>query len=239
MAQDSLKNRREKSKYILELRYDHEPLVQAFDRRGKVLEVIHAAFKTKMKHWKAHNVLISIADDIENPRKIVQIGHQKTSIMYEDPASRQEFLDDSSKLIKLMQEVFPEAPKSLSRLGFRSLSVLSCEKAKNIGMVFASVRNAYLKDKLPVEVTPSDCAVTLLGDSVRLMIGPAGKDEDWVRANFKFADDMKSEFGIGLDVDCFAADLSIGETTSLHKAFVALHELAAKIEIDAISGLIE
>ena len=44
-----------KARLILEIRYS--PLVQAFDRRGKILEIIHPKFQKKMQHWKTQTHL--------------------------------------------------------------------------------------------------------------------------------------------------------------------------------------
>lgn len=233
----ALENRRIKSKYILEARYLTAPLIQAFDRRGKILEDIHSHFKEKMVHWRAQNVQVSMADDFESPRKLVEIGHLRSSITYEDPSSRTEFLEDAKRLLKLMCDVFPEGFRHLNRLGFRSLSILRCETAETVDDVFKSFREVYLSADLPVTFPFSDGCAVVMGDSTRLQIGPASKDEDWVKSAFKTVEGLDPPFGLGLDVDCFAKDLEVRNKSDFLKAFSVLEDLAASIEVEAVKGL--
>jgi len=236
MPTDTLGSLREKARYILEIRYP--PLVQAFDRRGKVLEVLFPRFRQKLEHWRTENVEVTIANNLESPSRAISVGHLRSSIIYEDPGTRQEFLDDSRAFIAGLEEVFPEGLKTITRLGFRSIGIVKHETASSFDEVFASVRSRFLHPQLPTTLRFTDCAVTLEQENCRVMVGPVKTGEDWVRNAFAKPESNVPAFGIGLDVDCYSHDLDCGSPGALAAAARALGELALKIEEETIAGVL-
>jgi len=224
-----------KARFILELRY--EPIVQAFDRRGEVLAVVHRSFKSKIEHWRIQNVEVTMADDFNSPSKTIRVGHLRSSITYEDPDSRQEFLDDSLNFLALLRDVFPDGFEDIKRIGFRSTSIMTYEEAASFEEAFKAVRAAYLCPELPLSIDFTDCSVTLERDDTRLFIGPAKKGEEWVKNTFSRPEQNVPEYGIGIDVDCFARDLLCKDTNALKSAARTLQDLALRVEEEALSGL--
>ena len=235
MGKDTLKGRREKARYVLEIRY--EPIVQAFDRRGRVLEIVHPRFKSKLEHWRIQNVEVTMADDFDAPARLIRVGHLRSSITYEDPDSRQEFLDDSMNFLTALDKVFPEGLRKIKRMGFRSICVMKHETASDFDEVFRSVKASFLHPNLPSSLQFSDCAVTLKQDACRLVVGPVKRGEEWVQNSFSSPDQGVPEFGVGLDVDSFAYDLDCKDTKALCGAARALFELALQVEAETLNGL--
>lgn len=236
MAADAIHDRRIKSRMTMEMRY--EPAIHAFDRRGEILDVVHSAFRSKMEHWRVQNVEVVMADDFETTTRIAQISHLRSSISYEDPNTRQEFIDDSLRFIDCMCRVFPEGLGTIKRLGFRSLSVLSWQECRSVDCCYELVRSKFLSPELPLSLSFTDCGVILQNESTRVYVGPFQKDEDWARQTFSRPSVNVPEFGIGLDVDCYALALSYGSSGDLRKAARALQDLALAVETEVCGGLL-
>lgn len=233
---DPLKDARAKCRYILELRY--APLVQTFDRRGRVLELIYPLFEAKTGHWKVDNAQVAIADDFEKNSKLVAVGHLRSSISYEDPATQGEFTDDCLRLLAALKEVFPEGLSHLRRIGFRAVSVFRPRAASSFPEVYSLVRDRFLTASAPTTLAFSDCRVTFSSDTSNVTVGPCRAGENWVKAEFTHPDEHMPAFGIGLDVDSFATEITCRDTNDLKRAMETVSSLTFRVETEILSGLI-
>jgi len=236
VAKDAIGDRRTKSRMILELRY--EPAITAFDRRGVILDKVHSVFRPKMEHWRVQNVEVVMADNFDSIGKTAQLSHLRSSITYEDPGSRQEFVDDSLKFLDSFCEVFHEGLGTIKRMGFRTLSVLTWEECSSVECCYDLVKTKFLNPAIPVELSFTDCGVILQNDSTRIYVGPFKKDEQWARESFLMPGENMPEFGIGLDVDCYVLDLRYESSSDLRKAARALQDLAIAVESEVCEGLL-
>jgi len=236
VAKDILSDRRVKSRMILEIRYD--PAIHVFDRRGVILDKVHSAFRSKMEHWRVQNAEVVMADDFNSIGKTAQLSHLRSSISYEDPDSRQEFVDDSLRFLDGFCDVFHEGLGTIKRMGFRSMSVLSWKECSNVECCYEVVKATFLKDKLPVDMSFTDCGVILQNDNTRVYVGPFKRDEEWARQTFSKPSENVPDFGIGLDVDCYALDLQYDSNAALRKAARALQDLALAVESEVYEGLL-
>ncbi|MBN1545398.1 MAG: hypothetical protein JW902_01920 [Syntrophaceae bacterium] len=232
---DTFNKARVKSRYILEVRYP--PLVQTFDRRGKILEKIFPEFQRKAEHWKVENVQVIMTDNLEKGKKQLAINHMKCSISYEDPSSQSEFIDDCNKFIRLFYEVFPEM-QALKRIGFRAISIFNHKSAKSYNEVFDSIKKNFLCQKLPSSLCFTDCSLILSHDTCTARIGPVKEGEDWIKGIFVYPDSNIPGFGIGLDIDSFTKDLACPNSQELIKAFNAVSDLTFNIESEFLADLV-
>jgi len=232
---DPLSKSRLKSRYILEIRYP--PLVQTFDRRGKILEKIFPEFEKKAEHWKVENVQVIITDSLEKGKKQIAISHLRSSVAYEDPDTKSEFLDDCNKFIKLFYDVFPEM-KALKRIGFRSISIFKHKLAKSYNDVFRSIKDNFLCPTIPSTLGFTDCSIRLSHDTCNVRIGPVKEGEDWIKSAFIHSDDNIPGYGIGLDIDSFTKDLACSNSEELIKAFSAVSALSFHLESEILADLV-
>jgi len=77
-----------------------DPMVDAFDRRGRVLKALNDAFKTKMQHWSGENVAVQVTDNLEKPSRTVRVDHRSFVIVYEDPETLDEFIADTLRKVE-------------------------------------------------------------------------------------------------------------------------------------------
>ena len=226
---------RKKTRLILEIRY--EPLVSAFDKRGLILQKIHPKFKEKMEHWNVENVQVTMTDNLEKPSKQIQIGHMRCHMIYEDPATIDEYLNDSTNFLKLFYEVFPEL-YNVSRIGFRTISIFESQKYEKYDDVFKAIASKYLKDEIISSIPFIDTRITLRSDTYQINIGPFQENEDWAKAMFTDLESNIPKFGIGIDIDTFAHDTVIKNERSLVSAVNVVQELNYKLEKEMLSNLI-
>ena len=232
---DGFSKERCKSRYIIELRY--EPLVQMFDRRGKLLEILHPEFQKKAKRWKTENAHVMISNELEGGTIQLAVGHMSCSISYEDPGSLGEFVDDSRKFIKLLKKVFPEGFYSFSRIGFRVVSIFRHPKYSTFADANISLMNGFLKPlSTPLEF--SDFRLTLVRESCQLNIGPVKEGELWVKQAFVLPEKNMPKAGIGLDIDSFGTDIKCKNEDDLLQAIATIQGLAFKIEEDLMRPLL-
>ncbi len=214
--------------------------MKAFDRRGQILETIHQPFKSKMEHWRVQNVEVTMADDFDHASRAITVSHLRSAITYEDPDSHQEFLDDSRKFLELLHETFPTDLGNIARMGFRSLSVLKWDdRCKSYEDCNSLIRDKFFNPTLPLSLQFDDCGAILMNDSTRVYIGPFKKGEDWEKKSFARPVETDQEFGIGLDVDCYATKLKCDSVIELKKACRTLQDLSLAVESEIVEGLLQ
>jgi hypothetical protein len=234
MGSDKFNDFRKVAKYILEIRY--QPLTQIFDRRGKALESIHNPFKSKMPQWRMQNPDITISDNFEKETKQLAMTHLRSSIVYTNPATQQEFIDDAKKFLNLFSDTFPEL-SSLRRIGFRSISIFTRNDINSFDYAFNKIKSSFLHPSLPSSLSFNDCRVSLNHSNGMINIGPTKNTEPWVTENFPNSSESIPDFGYGIDIDSFAIDLQIKNTQDLLNAFTAVTELTFSSEIEVLEYL--
>jgi len=233
---DYLKSKdRKKTRLILEIRY--QPLVAAFDRRGQILQKIHPKFKDKMENWNVENVQVTMSDSQEKPEKLIQISHMRSLIVYEDPSTIEEFINDSAKFCKSFYEVFPELD-SVSRIGFRTISIFEASKYQKYEDVLTAISVEYLPERLSERIPFTDTRITLRNDTYQINIGPFKEDEDWAKTMFTNQEKNIPKFGIGLDIDSFAHETQIKNEKALISTVSTVQELNFSLELALMKNLL-
>lgn len=236
MAGDPLKEARAKAKYVLEVRY--EPLMQAFDRRGAVLEKLFPLFGTKAKHWRVQNVAVAFADDFDRPMRLLEVGHLSSRILYEDPGTYQEFIDDSLRFIGALGELFPQGLLKVNRIGFRAMTVLKHKTASSFEEVFRDIRKRFLSENLPLSLTFTDCSVILEQEHCRILVGPVQKGENWLETAFTRPELKDLSFGIALDVDSFNHEVESADSRALIEIARTLQQFSLTAEQETLRGMV-
>lgn len=232
---DKFKDYRKACKYVMELRYP--PIVQSFDRRGRILEVIHSQFKSKIEHWRVQNVQVHMYDNETNPLKQIVISHKQCSIIYNNPVTQQEFIDDANNFLRKFYSVFPEM-NMVSRLGFRTISAFSAKEKMDFVDVYAKVSKQLLNNLIPSTLDFIDFRVQLNHSNGIIQIGPFKKEEEWVSFNFGEVGDDFPENGYAIDIDSFDTGIEIKADSDLIRAFSILREITFNCENEFMKDLI-
>lgn len=237
MSKDKLSGCRAKSRCIVELRY--VPLVQAFDKRGALLETLNAAFKDKMPHWRAENVAIRILNDPDATTREIAVDHKRYLLAYEDPGTVQEFLDDGKRVIQLVHSVLPDLWEGINRIGVRFISVLKADGYGDFADIHAKVMSTFFAPRIPLSLAITDCRAVLEHETGRMLVGPARRGEAWLREVFSTPDAHMPEIGFGLDTDNYVVNPKIGSVAEVITAFTTVYEqtLATEYEVAAALGL--
>lgn len=237
MAKDKFGKNRSKSRFILEIRY--EPLLQAFDRRGKLLETLHPIFKKKMEHWRTENVAVHLADDFKSPSKQITVDHLRSLIIYEDPGSLEEFANDADKFIRKLHEVFPDGLTNIKRLGVRFISIYELPSYDTYEDVLTKVMKTFFVAQLPLSLKFKDCNATFEHESGRINVGPAKQDENWVKQMFSRNEENIPKFGFGVDIDSYAKEVECNSSTNLISSYKTVFGLTVASENELIQALSE
>jgi hypothetical protein len=213
MPTDRLSSSRTKTRWITELR--HPGLIKAFDRRGQLLENLYGVFKQKMQHWRVENVTVTLLNDFNNPTRQLLVDHKRSAIIYEDPGSVQEFVDDSKHFLQHLLDIFPDLYKDINRIGVRSLSILKADGCRNYDEALARVMTTFFAPKLPLDLPFSDCRAILIHPTGHVSVGPVQKGEEWISESFTLQDERIPDFGFGIDIDSAVKEPSIGSKQNL------------------------
>ena len=235
MAKDELGKYRSKSRFVLEVRY--EPLLQAFDRRGVLLETLHPIFKKKMGHWRSENVAVHLADDFKSPSKQITVDHLRSIIVYEDPGSLEEFHNDADKFLKNVKLVFPEGLVNIKRLGVRFINIFEMPSYGSYDEVFNKCLKTFFAPNLPLSLKFNDCGAILEHDSGRISVGPTKQDENWAKEMFSKNEDNVPKFGFGVDVDSYAKEVKCNSTSDLITSFKTVFGLTLAAENELVQAL--
>jgi len=235
MAKDEFGKHRSKSRFILEIRYD--PLIQAFDRRGILLETLLHSFKNKMEHWRTENVAVHLADDFNSPSKQITVDHLRSLIIYEDPGSLEEFLDDSERFIKVVSGVFPGKLTHAKRIGIRFISIFELPGYNTYEDVFTKFMQTFFISQLPSSLRFKDCSIVLDHESGRIAVGPAKRGENWVNGIFSRSEDNMPKFGFGIDIDSYAKEVECNSPDNLVASFRTVFDLTVATENELMQAL--
>lgn len=233
---DKYKKYRKKSRYILELRYP--PLVNIFDKRGEILNEIYPIFKPKLDQWKVDNAQVIMADSFKTPTKQIVIGHLRSSIMYEDASTLQEFVDDSNKLLKELKKFFPELD-GLDRVGFRIISIFDFEIFSSFQEVSKKIQETFLVNPFPSQIDFTDLKITLMGEQFGLNIGPVKEGEPWAISMFSNPIKNIPKYGLGIDVDGYANDVNCSTEIELINVINKIQALTFSIEDDLLNRVLQ
>lgn len=235
MAKDEYRKFRKKSRFILEVRY--EPLLQAFDSRGRLLETLHPIFKKKMEHWRIENVAVHLADDFKEPSKQISVDHLRSLIIYEDPDSLEEFHNDAKRFIKKLYELFPEGMKNIKRLGVRFISIFDLPEFKDYKDIFQKIMATFFSPNLPYSLKFNDCRAVLTHETGTINVGPVKSDENWVKEIFSKPEENVPPAGFGLDIDSYAKTLECNSSTDLAGSYKTVFGLTVASEIETLQSL--
>jgi hypothetical protein len=235
MAKDEFGKHRSKSRFVLEIRY--EPLIQAFDRRGALLEKLLQNFRKKMEHWRTENVAVHLADDFNSPSKQITVDHLRSLIIYEDPGSLEEFLNDSERFIRIVSEVFPGKLTRVKRIGVRFISVFELPGYGTYEDVFTKFMQTFFASQLPSSLRFKDCSIVLEHESGRIGAGPAKQDENWVKGIFSKSEENMPKFGFGIDIDSYAKEVECSSQENLVASFKTVFDLTVATENELIQAL--
>lgn len=197
-------------KYIFEIRY--EAVIQAFDRRGLILEKVWKPFMAKMPHWNVENVGVTITDKQSKPTRTFHIGHMRTYIAYENPTSELEFIDDAKRFIGYVFTALPEINK-IVRAGYRIVYFKGDER--DISVYNKVVKDRWARNDFPISIPVTDIAVVLEHNNGRIAVS-AIKPQDGIFQQVFPSSEIKfdnSINGISIDVDSYIRDIEISKKT--------------------------
>lgn len=235
MAKDKLVRHRAKSRLILELRYP--PLLQAFDKRGALLEALSNQFKHKMDDWHTDNVTVNLFDDRTAPRHQISVDHRHCVLAYEDPGTIQEFYDDGKRLIQLLDKIFPSHWNAIDRIGVRFISILRDDSFASFTSINEKVMNTFFIPRVPLSLTITDCQAVLEHETGRVCIGPVRKGEAWALSMFTLPDTKVPDIGFGVDVDSYVSNPKIESTSEIVKLFYTVFEQTVLTEQEVATAL--
>jgi len=235
MAKDEIGKFRVKSKFILEARY--EPLLQAFDRRGKILETLHPLFKKKMEHWRTENVAVHLADDFKSPSKQITVDHLRSLFIYEDPGSLEEFNNDAERFLRKLHEVYPEGLNTIKRLGVRFISIFELPDYKEYKDVFKKIMETFFSPNIPLTLHLTDCRAVLEHEAGTINVGPVKQEENWVKEMFSRWEDGIPKIGFGVDIDSCAKNVEISSASELTSTYKSVFNLTVAAENETVQAL--
>ncbi|MHB1001981.1 MAG: hypothetical protein ACYC27_22295 [Armatimonadota bacterium] len=235
MLKDKLAKSRAKSRLIMELRYP--PLVQAFDRRGSLLEALSDTFATKMDQWRTENVTVTLLNDYNSPTRQATLDHRHCLFIYEDPATTQEFFDDAKRFINLIHKIFPELCGKVDRVGMRLVSVINSEGYADFAALNERVISTFFATPLPISIPISDCQAVLQHETGRVSIGPTRKGDEWLNGIFTQPDNNVPDLGFGIDADSYIANLMVKSTNDVINAFTTVFEQTMLTELEVATAL--
>jgi len=238
MPSDDLRKCRKKHRYAFEFRYP--PLIQAFDRRGKILENIHPSFINKIPHWDTKNVAVHFKNILEGaPTRQIFIDHHRTFLTYENDTtdvSFDEFYQDSKKLINKFFTVFPDNIENIKRVGVRLTSMFETRNFNNYADVIRKVKGTFFTNTFPMSKKITDFHISFKHEFGFILIGPVIKDDEWLKNTFTNTDTGNiPDYGLALDVDSFLKDISPHD---LEKVFVDVFNASIEIEKEFVASII-
>lgn len=239
MPKDELRKYRKKHRFAFEFRYP--PLVQAFDRRGKILETIHSEFSKKLEHWEVKNVAINLRNKLaEKPTKQIFIDHHRALIVYENDeieVGLDEFYKDSKKLLSSFFIIFPDNIKNINRVGVRLISIFETRKFKDYKDTIRNIKETFFKDKFPLSEKVNDFHISFKHDYGNIIIGPVCKGDDWIVNSFS---DIESgnipQYGLAIDVDSYLENIVPSE---LEHVFMDVFNTSVAVEKEYVINIIE
>lgn len=226
---------RKKSRHIFETRYT--PLHRVFDSKGHYIEAVEGMFKAKLSHWRLQPGIVQFGDDFENLGKQINLDHLKTSIIYEDPATHQEFIDDTKKYSKIFFETFPEAFSKIKRLGYRRISIITLPKVSSYEEFLQKVVAAFYSNNSKLTFKFTDCRFTFSHELGQVTIGPIKEGETWLKEAFSQPTVKVPKCGIAIDIDSAAINPKITNIESYFSAMGATFSLTDKVEEEVFLAL--
>ncbi len=231
---DVVKNIRRKARYIIELRYEVIP--EFIDTRGSIISKIHPIVLPQFRHWQLLDNQILFTDVLEKPTMEFLISANRISVIFEDAASLQAFIDQAIKLSGLAYDALGGRIKKIDRLGSRFIEVIS-SKDNTYDATLRKVLQKFHQDpvKLPLEYL--DSLILMIHKYGRYSIGPTRKNDEWVMQNFKYHENNIPDVGIAVDIDSYATNIGINSKNDLKIGINAAIDLTVTIEEALLRGV--
>jgi hypothetical protein len=225
---DSLATRRKKTRFIAEARFESIP--EVLDVRGHITATIFPKVREQFPHWTIQPNLILFSDTKPDPVNEFAIGPDRISVILEDPGSVSEFGDVVRSKLRLAYEAIGKDLKVVGRFGVRFVSIFDAPEFLTPAQLVTHVVATTLRSPGDIPLKPTDSLIRLIHEQGAITVGPALKDEEWVRKIFKRLDDRIPKQGIAVDVDSFAKESDIGSAQDLVLLFDSVLALTVATE---------
>ncbi len=225
---DSANTVRKKVRAIAEVRYPAVPGI--FDNRGKIIKKIHPEIQDYFQHWQIIEGGILFVNDLETSTREFVISLKRSSVIVEDFATIQEFVDKTHKCFRLMYGVLGEDIPKLRRAAVRLIEICVPGDLVNYKAMVSQVlsKTILMPRDMPLEV--NDLFVRIVHGQGQYSVGPVKSGEPWTKQIFKDSITNVPDAGIGIDIDSYVTDIEVKRQEDLLRAFDSIFEVTKSIE---------
>lgn len=236
MAHDDLSKLRKKNKFVFEVRYPAKTSI--IDNRGSVIDILIKEFQNKTSRWRLDTVKVNVMDDPDNPKKIFTVDQHSGNMQYEDVSTLQEFIDDARKFNHKLFEIFNNSIPKVNRVGVRFMSVYTIDKLKNFNDVHNKINDIFLNKSLSFASKPTDISIIYKFKNSTVRIGPVLKTEEHIVNTYQETNNVP-EYGLFLDIDCFATNIQTENINKLIELFNNVSNATIELEKEIISKFLD
>lgn len=224
---DNLTEYRSKSKFVIEVR--HEPMLELFDKKGEIINKLHPAVKSELKHWRVQNFEIAFSDSLEAPLDLAFAELKRFGMGFESGKSLVKFKNYFNKFLYPAYEKFYKKIGTAQRIGFRLLSVLNKKNEEEFEVINNNIIEKFLKE-LPIPSPPKDSKIHIILDNGYYLVGPISKErpENWIHTHFR--NTTVEQDGYGIDIDAYITNVDVSNTEKFKNAILSTMDLARSIE---------
>ncbi len=185
-------------KIIIEIRFDHKPLVA--DKKGIIIEGIKSLNLFPIFHWEMGTANFSIFDNAkkEEASNLIRLGLDQFALISSNIGSIEGFYNNFTKIYAIIKKELE--PLNIRRIGCRILGTYKT-KSKDFNSILNSIKQGFPSmfylDKYPAK----DLMFQVNYPNGMYNIGPVNEHNDpFVEANFH-SSNRKEHVGIAIDTD--------------------------------------
>lgn len=225
---DSLASLRRKIRCVAEARYPVEP--RFLDVRGNIISAVHPSIRDHLPHWTSEPGSILFKDGIEVSVDQFLISTKQIGIILEDPGTLQRFEDVTVQYLGYAYDALGKWIDSVDRFGVRFLEVLVAPDIKAYDELRRRVLDSFHRVPTELSLTYTDSMVRLVHEHGSYTIGPAQRNEEWIRQIFGRPDRNVPDIGLALDIDSFVSGVAIKKKEDLIRVFRATLGMTLAVE---------
>jgi len=223
---DLLKDHRKKGRFIVEIRFAAIP--NFMDVRGEIISIVHPEIEKRCKHWKASDEHVLFLNDNDKPTQEFLIGMKRCFVALEDPGTMEEFSGFSAKMLGITYDRLGSWLKTITRFGVRFIEIVASTKS-NYEETLSELLEKYHKLPFDIPLEYADSQAIIVHKYGRFGIGPTKKGDEWVQQIFKNIENVP-DYGIAMDIDSYAKNISVSSKGEFLKAFQNVFNLTSTVE---------
>jgi hypothetical protein len=224
---DAVANRRQKTRFIVELRY---PVASQFlDQRGHVIAAIHPHIEQRLQNWQSSLDQVVWTEESKVPRTQFVIHTKRAAVVVEDSDSLQAFIDLADRLLGLTYDQIGAWLRSVERIGVRFIEVVR-PRENNYEEMNAVILDRFHKTPVELPLTYTDSQTILVHERGRYAIGPTKRGDEWLSTAFQHPTENVPEIGLAVDIDSFVANPTVKSRTELLAAVRSVLGITLSVE---------